>query len=196
MEANNLAGEQSALKCLCSTGDDYHVLFSADDKTVCQCNKCGQVSVRGIDKSIVEAEYDESTYFTERNNYLTQQKEIASQFQVILDRANSFKSGGTFLDIGCSIGIFLDVARHNGFDVRGVEISKWASEFARQKGFDVVNGGLEDVKYSDKSFDLIVMNHVLEHIPAPGEILVEVKRILKDDGVIVIGVPNFGSYMA
>ena len=39
------------------------------------------------------------------------------------------------------------------------------------------------------------MNHVLEHIPDPVAIMYEVKRILKHDGLFVVGVPNFGSPM-
>jgi 2-polyprenyl-3-methyl-5-hydroxy-6-metoxy-1,4-benzoquinol methylase len=196
METISLTSSESAFKCICSETDSYHVLFSADNKAVCQCNMCGQAYVKGIEHNIVQAEYDESTYFTERNCYLGRREELAGQFQAILNKAKSYVSGGTFLDIGCSVGIFLDVARQNGFSAKGVEVSTWASEFARQKGHDVVTGGLADANYDENCFDIVVMNHVLEHVPAPVEILEEVKRILKDDGLFIVGVPNFGSYMS
>jgi 2-polyprenyl-3-methyl-5-hydroxy-6-metoxy-1,4-benzoquinol methylase len=196
MEPSKIVDEELTFRCLCSESDDYKLLFSVGTKAVCQCNSCAQVYVRGIDRSAAETEYDESSYFTERNSYLKNQEAIASQFQKILDRVKLYKAGGMFLDVGCSVGIFLDVVRRNGFEAKGVEVSKWASEFSRQKGFDVVTGGLVDGNYPEKSFDIVIMNHVLEHISEPIKILVEVKRILKDDGLFVIGVPNFGSYMA
>lgn len=180
--------------CYCSEITNT-ILFDIEKYSVLRCI-CGQAYVTGVNLDAISVEYDESSYFTERNCYLEKQDELASQFQRILESAKCFKSSGTFLDIGCSVGIFLGVARLNGFTVKGVEVSKWASEYARQKGLDVVTGKLVDANYPDKSFDIVVMNHVLEHIPDPIEILLEVKRILKDDGLLVIGVPNFGSYMA
>jgi 2-polyprenyl-3-methyl-5-hydroxy-6-metoxy-1,4-benzoquinol methylase len=196
MEAHSLADEKQTFKCLCSEVDNYCELFSIENKTIRQCNRCGQVSVGGIDQLNVEAEYDDSAYFIERNCYQEKDAALAKQFQSILDKVTYYKTGGNFLDVGCSLGAFLDIARQSGFDVKGVEISKWASDFAKLKGFDVVTGGLAEAKYRDKYFDVIVVNHVLEHIPEPGKILGEIKRILKNDGLLVIGVPNFGSYMA
>jgi len=144
----------------------------------------------------INFEYDENSYFTERNNYLEKWEELSAHFNNILEKIKKYKPNGTFLDVGCSVGILLDVAGHNGFEVKGVEFSRWASEFARQQGFDVVTGGLIEAAYPEKSFDVVVMNHVLEHIPEPLEVIVEIRRILKDDGLLVIGVPNFGSHMA
>ncbi|GFE60326.1 class I SAM-dependent methyltransferase [Geobacter sp. AOG2] len=185
----------SAINCLCGN-QSADFLFSVHKYTVHQCVACGQVYISGISLDSSSSEYDESDYFTERNNYLEKWGELSTHFQGILNKIKTYKSNGAFLDVGCSVGVLLDVARQNGFEVKGVEFSTWASEFARQKGFDVVTGGLIEAAYPEKSFDVIVMNHVLEHIPDPVEIMMELGRILKDDGLLVIGVPNFGSYMA
>lgn len=196
MEIGNVMNANVTFRCLCNEFESYKILFSVNGKTICRCKTCGQVYVRGIDSNIVEIEYDESSYFTERNCYLEKQKELSAHFQKILDKVLLYKSNGTFLDIGCSVGLFLDAARQKGFAVKGVEVSKWASEFARQQGFDVFTGDLLDSGYPDKCFDVVVMNHVLEHIPEPTRTLEEVRRILTDDGLFIIGVPNFDSYMA
>ena len=184
----------SAYPCLCSETSNV-VLFEVGTQSVCRCAACNQVYVTGINVGTVQADYDKD-YFAERNAYINRWEEFSRLFQKIIDKIIKFKPQGRLLDVGCSVGIFLDVARKNGFDVKGVEVSTWASEFARQKGFDVITGGLLDATYPEKSFDVIILNHVLEHLPKPVEILLEAKRILKDDGLLVIGVPNFGSYMA
>lgn len=181
--------------CICSETDNT-VLFTAGKYPVCRCVNCGQVYVSGIEHDAVKKTYNEKHYFAERNQYVDRWAEFSSVFQKIVDKIQAFKPQGSLLDVGCSVGILLDVARKNGFDVKGVEVSTWASEFARQKGFDVVTGGLLEAAYPEKSFDVVVLNHVLEHILDPVEILLEVKRIMKDDGLLVIGVPNFGCAMA
>lgn len=185
----------SVINCLCGE-QSVRFLFTSGKYSVQKCLVCGQIYVSGINLISSCSEYDESRYFTERNNYLDKWEELSSHFQIILDKIKIYTSKGAVLDVGCSVGILLDVARNNGFAVKGVEFSTWASEFARQKGFDVMTGGLIEAAYPEKCFDVVVMNHVLEHIPKPIEIMAEISRILKDDGLLVIGVPNFGSYMA
>jgi 2-polyprenyl-3-methyl-5-hydroxy-6-metoxy-1,4-benzoquinol methylase len=181
--------------CICSETNNT-VLFTAESYSVCRCISCGQVYVKGIDLNVIKDKYDEKDYFAERNDYINRWDEFSRLFQKIIDKIIKFKPQGRLLDVGCSVGIFLDVARKNGFDVKGVEVSTWASEFARQKGFDVITGGILEAAYPEQSFDVVVLNHVLEHVPKPAEILLEAKRILKEDGLLVIGVPNFGSSMA
>lgn len=172
------------------------MLFAAGEHEVLQCNRCGQVFISGIDLNVVLAEYDESHYFLELNSYVERWEELSGHFQKIVNKIRRYKAGGDFLDVGCSVGVFLDVAKKNGFNVKGVEVSGWASKFAREKGFDVVTGGLSDAGYPSQSFDVVIFNHVLEHIPDPMTILKEARRILRDDGLLAIGVPNFGCFLA
>ena len=47
-----------------------------------------------------------------------------------------------------------------------------------------------------ESFDVVVLNHVLEHVENLQSLFAEVRRLLKKDGLLVIGVPNIGSLMA
>ena len=183
------------IQCICNETKNS-VLFATKSYSICRCISCGQVYVTGIDLNVIKETYNEKQYFSERNAYISRWDEFSRLFRKIIDKIIKFKPQGRLLDVGCSVGILLDVAHKNGFDVKGVEVSTWASEFAREKGFDVLTGGLLDAAYPEKSFDVVVLNHVLEHLQKPVEILLETKRILKDDGLLVIGVPNFGSYMA
>jgi SAM-dependent methyltransferase len=55
---------------------------------------------------------------------------------------------------------------------------------------------LQDCKFPDQYFDVIVCYHVLEHLPDPMGTLIEIKRILKSSGLLVISVPNIGGSVA
>lgn len=96
---------------------------------------------------------------------------------------------GKFLDVGCGNGRFLILAKKNGIDVHGVDpfIEGDIPEL------NVLNKNLVEAKYPDKFFDTISLNNVLEHTQDPLDMLKECKRILKDDGEILVNVPNSSS---
>ena len=78
----------------------------------------------------------------------------------------------------------------NGFDVKGIEPSAIRAQVARDKfGLKIFNGHIEEFKES-KVFDVILMRHLLEHIEHPHKVLTDVKRMLDDDGLLVITIPN------
>ena len=56
-------------------------------------------------------------------------------------------AAGRLLDVGCHLGMFLDVAREHGWDVTGVEPSRWSVERARERGLDVRHGTLDTVHF-------------------------------------------------
>jgi len=99
---------------------------------------------------------------------------------------------GRLLDIGCSLGYFVEGALQRKWQASGVEISPQASEEARSLGLDVKTGVLEDVHYPDEAFDCVTMWDVLEHVPDPTLHMREVRRILKPGGILAIGTPNLG----
>jgi len=76
----------------------------------------------------------------------------------------------------------------------GVEPDEVAfQKAAKIENFLVQKGFLETVHYPDKFFDVILINQVLEHTFDPKKILAECHRILKDNGKLIIAVPDFGS---
>jgi 2-polyprenyl-3-methyl-5-hydroxy-6-metoxy-1,4-benzoquinol methylase len=91
------------------------------------------------------------------------------------------------LDVGCAAGFFLEVAREQGWQARGVELSAYAAEYARsQLGLDVVTGTLAEAKFPFRSFDLITLWDVIEHLPNPSEVLTLVHDLLRPSGLVVI----------
>jgi 2-polyprenyl-3-methyl-5-hydroxy-6-metoxy-1,4-benzoquinol methylase len=99
---------------------------------------------------------------------------------------------GTYLDVGCGSGVQLLHMKELGWDVYGIDLSETALSVARKNGIEQLSQGtLIDVDFPDKKFDVINFTHVLEHVPNPHEILKNAHRILRDDGTLVIAVPNF-----
>lgn len=81
--------------------------------------------------------------------------------------------------------------------MHGVELDPEAVKYARDElGMEVRTGDLLDQSYEPASFDVVRMSHVLEHVPDPMAELKRIREILKDDGLLVIMLPNIGSALA
>lgn len=118
-------------------------------------------------------------------------KNIALKNKVKL--INSLSQKGKLLDIGAGTGDFLVAAQKDGWQTTGVEPSAKAKSIAIKKGVNFADN-LSDLE--SHSFDVITMWHVLEHVPNLDEYILELKRLLKSNGTILIAVPNFKSFDA
>ena len=98
---------------------------------------------------------------------------------------------GRILDVGCGSGDFLLVMKKAGWEACGLDPSPSACALAAKKGLTVHNSKLADFQVPDRSFDVITMWHVLEHLPEPERDLCVARRVLRDDGLLVVEVPNF-----
>ena len=107
-----------------------------------------------------------------------------------------YKHGGRLLEIGCANGLFLDAMRQTGdWQVQGVDVSEAPLRFAREHlGLDVIHGSLPDAQFPSDTFDAVVMWDVLEHVHGPKETLLEIRRVLKPDGILVLRVPQLDSW--
>jgi 2-polyprenyl-3-methyl-5-hydroxy-6-metoxy-1,4-benzoquinol methylase len=103
------------------------------------------------------------------------------------------KPGGILLEIGCGSGSGIQSMQRIGWSVTGLDFDEGAVSTARNKGLDVRLGQLSAQAFADESFDAIVMSHVIEHVPSPGELLGECRRILKKEGTLVVLTPNADS---
>ncbi|MCB0456475.1 MAG: class I SAM-dependent methyltransferase [Flavobacteriaceae bacterium] len=97
---------------------------------------------------------------------------------------------GTLLDIGAGTGDFLFLAQNKGWKIDGVEVNEKAQKLAFDKGI-VLKKNLDELK--NKSFDVITLWHVLEHLPNLHELITQIENKLKPGGTLIIAVPNFKS---
>ena len=163
------------------------------DKIV-RCMTCGLVF------AIPEAPMKEITQDyvgMEDREYLKEEKGRRAQADIILDKIAKAKKSGKLLDIGCGPGFFLDQAKRRGWEVQGVDLSRWSRDHAKEYfNIDVYQGFLAEARFEDRGFDVIVMNDVIEHLEDPKSVLKEIRRILKNDGVIYISTPDIQSFLS
>ena len=101
---------------------------------------------------------------------------------------------GNLLDVGCSAGGFLDYARSNGWDVRGVELAKESAHVANtDHDLDVVTKPVEEVEWEVSSFDAITFWDVIEHHPDPAVFIGKASELLRPGGIIALATPNYNS---
>ncbi|MDO7172140.1 class I SAM-dependent methyltransferase [Mariniflexile sp. AS56] len=110
---------------------------------------------------------------------------------------NSFESTDkTLLDVGCGTGDFLQTAQKKHWTVSGIEPNEEARALANKKTNQAVYEIEELLKLEAKSFDVITLWHVLEHLPNLEEHIQIFKKLLKPNGTLIIAVPNYKSYDA
>jgi SAM-dependent methyltransferase len=104
---------------------------------------------------------------------------------------------GRILDVGCALGTFLAIARDHGFEPHGVEISQFASSFAReQRGLDVFTGDLENFGAPPGTFDVVTFWDAIEHVTHPVENLKTARRLLRPGGLLLVTTDNFDCLVA
>ncbi len=99
-------------------------------------------------------------------------------------------SRGALLDIGCGYGFFLELARQKGWRVYGTEPCVHARAYAASKSLEVDSKDIFARAYKDKTFDVVTLFYVLEHLPDPLRYLREINRILKPGGLLLARVPH------
>lgn len=113
--------------------------------------------------------------------------------------AVQFVQGKKVLDLGCGCGYGSDyLAKHGAVEVIGIDNSEEAIEFsrsnysARNLHFEVQDAA--SIRYSSSSFDVIVAFELIEHLRDYEKMLLEVKRVLRREGVLVISTPNKATF--
>lgn len=99
----------------------------------------------------------------------------------------------TLLDVGCSTGRVLMLARTMGFKATGLDYSKWAVDHCRGLGFDVRHGSLLGQWPENGVFDVVHCSHTIEHVPDPIAYLKEMYRLTKPGGQLMLAFPNYAS---
>jgi 2-polyprenyl-3-methyl-5-hydroxy-6-metoxy-1,4-benzoquinol methylase len=166
-----------------------------------QCKRCGFVYTEPR-PSIEELEdyYPLAYYGMEGRRFRVGLEDLVCFFRRRL--ANSlerqFPRKGRVLEVGSGRGNLLGELAKRGWDTKGTEFSSHLAEATiRQFGVKVYAvPNLEACSFETGYFDLILCYHVLEHLPNPIETLLEMRRIIKPSGYVVIAVPNFGGLVA
>jgi SAM-dependent methyltransferase len=104
-----------------------------------------------------------------------------------------YQDTGRALDVGCSLGFFLNALKAHGFSAEGLEPSADAVKLCKKRGLKVYKGYLGDRLPSAGNYDVVILNHVMEHLKDPRKGCKDIFNYLKPGGVVFIESPNFAS---
>lgn len=163
------------------------------DFTLWKCRRCGLVRKDFESEKDMQFNWYNEKYFSyleERDNRKKFLSWHAGKFKLI----KKFKKRGNFLDVGCGLGLGVEIAIKEGFNVWATDISPFAGKWTQQRfNVPVFIGQVRDAPFNHNSFDVIYLHHVLEHVLEPDSFLEDLKIFLKNKGILVISVPNIAS---
>lgn len=105
-------------------------------------------------------------------------------------------AGARVLDVGCGRGAALRPLLEAGCEVHGFELTEDALSGIDRRIRTRVAPSLPEAGFAPASFDMIILWHVLEHVPNPREVVSEIARLLCPGGVLIVAVPNYSSLQA
>jgi len=185
------------INCLCG-GYKYRVYnFKRDgvDFEVIECSRCGL----GRTWPIPLLKEDKQVFYNEQDDF-NERLEQAALWRKFLNRAlkiiKKYKKEGDLLEVGCNVGLFIDLANRNGYNAYGIDLSKRATDFGKERfnlNGRLSQGSLIDRKGDSKRYDVIAYIHVMEHIERIEDEFNLIKSALAPDGILYIETPNFNS---
>lgn len=196
-------------KCPVCSGNSFDKILECDDFTTSKENftivSCGTcdftfTNPRPTNKRLGNY-YKSDMYISHTNNskgifnwlYQTIRNYAVGTKVALL---KSITKEGVHLDIGCGTGEFLNACKNAGYTTRGIEPSELARNQAKNNYNLVVSDNTDLTQFSEEEFDSISMWHALEHIPNLNETISQLHKILKQNGKIIVAVPNYKSWDA
>jgi len=195
--------ENNILECrLCKSSSGTHVLkmkshypdLQIENYESYRCNDCGLIYfLPDPPESDIEKLYSGEDYLDLLfNSPVWRQWVTKNHWLPVLKAIENNISTGTIFDMGCSDGLFMDLAGERGWDPYGSDLNKEKLSIATQRhNGKVTDDSIYDLSWNNEQFDAVRLCHVLEHLTDPVEALKELKRILRKNGILNIGIPIF-----
>lgn len=160
---------------------------------IVRCARCGHMQLSPMPAAErLEAGYAEAA----SGDYLEEEIGQRATARAALARIERHAKVGRLLDVGAWTGFLLAEARDRGWEGTGLEPSRFASAYARERlGLDVRTGSLAEESAAGE-FGAVTMGDVLEHLPDPGAALDRLAGALAPGGVLWLALPDAGSRVA
>lgn len=195
-------GEGNPECILCGPEDGVSMRFVKNGHAIYRCLACGLMFVYPQPSSEELVQLYDIDYFKRGNKYLTgdgakTESLTFDQDAQKLEVVKVHKSAGRLLDVGCAMGGFLSLARREGFEVQGVEVSEFCARYVKEHhGIDVHNGDLLSARFHASTFDIVTMWDVLEHLSNPQGAVSDAYRVLRPGGFLCVSTGDSGSACA
>jgi 2-polyprenyl-3-methyl-5-hydroxy-6-metoxy-1,4-benzoquinol methylase len=186
--AGSAQGDLSAYRCTCSGYGQHHAIV--------ECLSCGLVYANPRYASgEMLARYqavEDPLYVEEREGRVLTFERHLRPLEKIMPPGNKRR----LLDVGCHVGVFVEIAARHGWDAWGVEPSRWAAAQAQQVGLQVVEGTMASAGFAEESFDVITLWDVIEHLERPSDEVSQAFGLLKPGGLLVAHTMDVDSLFA
>lgn len=154
---------------------------------IVRCRNCGLVYANPRWNSLMVREnynvVEDPTYLEERDGrVLTFSRNLKPLEELVSNHSRTRR----LLDVGCHIGVMVELAQKSGWDACGVEPSTWAAEQARAHGLNVITGTLAEAALAENYFDVVTMWDVIEHLTDPAAEIDRVHRVLRPGGIFAV----------
>ena len=194
---------QNFPKCPICSKYAFMPLCESNGYDIFRCVECACDFVWPMpDEEKLKAYYDGESYYQGNQvggyaNYDMDSEGVLNFFRDFLDNYPNHL-GKTILDVGCAYGTHLAIAAERGWEAWGVEISDHAREVAMLRHGDKINVVSSLNELPVREFDLVVMFDVLEHMPDPYNIFIDLigKGLIGEHTMVVITTPNARSSQA
>jgi spore maturation protein CgeB len=177
--------------------------FTAAGHAMARCASCRHLFVsQRVEDKILDDAYRQSYYAAPDDgssagyaDYLAKAAQRTEGFRAQLRKIGRYTGKqGAILDFGCAVGLFVKVAKEQGWRAVGYERSRWAAEYGRRVlGVDIKLGSDESDPFPQASFDVVTLWDVIEHVEHPRSIMGLVRGWLKDGGIIALNTVNASS---
>lgn len=140
-------------------------------------------------------DYYTAYYDLEREHwwFVAREKIISNYIQKLINEKQLDKQDLKILNVGCGPGRSSQYLSSFG-NVVSIEYDKYCCEFASEKtGLKIIHGSITELPFEDQSFDLVCAFDVIEHVEDDQLAVSEMKRVVKNNGIIFITVPTFMS---
>ncbi len=175
---------EGSSKCIACGSGRYRVRIKQATFEIRECRSC-RMAWTSPPSVVTLASYESDPDFAAR--YVSIEEKSIHYANALFDSVANSLRGKTLLDVGCSIGMLVEAANRRGFKAEGIDLDENAIEYGRGKDRAIYATDLR--KFDHPPYDVICLQHTLEHVLQPVAFLQECARHLSENGCVIISLP-------
>lgn len=192
MTSDQPSAAQTAALCPLCGGAQAGEFTVPNGVVIRRCLGCGLLVNAKPELVTAHEDYYEGDYHWSHYGHAARRKQRTAAFLIRQIEA-CCPARGRLLDVGCSYGHVVAAASQRGWEAHGVDVSADMVTQGRERGLELVQGSLHELPFPDGHFTVVHARHVLEHDLDFFASLAEMRRVLADDGLLVVAVPDASS---
>jgi 2-polyprenyl-3-methyl-5-hydroxy-6-metoxy-1,4-benzoquinol methylase len=179
---------------VCNSSKNTHIMDKSAS-TYYKCTECSMVYLNPILNPSATIDYYTNLNTGQGETVLDDSQFYTEIYSLGLDSIEQNINIGSILDIGCSTGFFLNLAKNRKWKTSGIELGLNEASIAEKNGHKIFKETIDALSNTNK-YDAITMWDVLEHIPDGVDQLKKIKNHLNPNGILFFQIPNSDSLAA